>query len=105
MMLASTDPALVKLQMDVYWMTKGGRDPVAEIGGLGARVASLHLKDMDATAARGITTVGVGTIDFARILAAAKKAGVSDCFVEEDAPRDPLAAARASYAHLSALRF
>jgi len=25
LLLATTDPALVKLQMDVYWMTRGGR--------------------------------------------------------------------------------
>ena len=104
-MMAATDAALVKLQMDVYWVTKGGRDPASEIARLGSRVASLHLKDMAGTPERGITTVGAGTIDFARILAAAKRAGVADYFVEEDAPKDPLAAARASYRHLSALQF
>ena len=105
LMLAATDADLVKLQMDVYWVTKGGRDPATEIARLGSRVASLHLKDMDRTPERGITSVGAGTVDFARILGAARRAGVSDYFVEEDSPRDPLAAAQASYAHLSALRF
>lgn len=105
LLLAATDAALVKLQMDVYWVTKGGRDPVNEIARLGSRVASLHLKDMDRTPERGITSVGSGTIDFARILSAARSAGVSDYFVEEDAPRDALAAARASYRYLSGLRF
>ncbi|HUF30244.1 MAG TPA: TIM barrel protein, partial [Gemmatimonadaceae bacterium] len=42
LLLASTDPALVRLQMDVYWMTRGGRNPAAEIRRLGSRVASLH---------------------------------------------------------------
>ena len=102
-MLAATDAALVKLQLDVYWVAKGGRDPASEIARLGSRVASLHLKDMDRTPGRGIASVGSGTIDFARILSAAKLAGVADYFVEEDAPRDALAAARASYSHLSAL--
>ena len=100
LLLASTDPALVKLQMDVYWMTHGRRDPIAEIERLGSRVATLHLKDMDATPARGITTVGRGTLDFARILAAAASAGVTHAFVEEDNPADSLAAIRASYKHL-----
>jgi sugar phosphate isomerase/epimerase len=101
-MLAATDGALVKLQMDVYWMAKGGRDPVREIQRLGSRVASLHLKDMDATAARGITTVGRGTIDFGAILRAAAAAGIEDAFVEEDAPTDPMQAIRDSFRHLSA---
>ena len=104
-MLAATDPDLVKLQMDVYWVTKGGRDPANEIARLGSRVASLHLKDMDRTPERGITSVGSGTIDFARILIAARRVGVSDYFIEEDAPADPLAAARASYAYVSTLQF
>lgn len=102
-MLAATTAEQLRLQMDVYWMTKGGRDPVKEIGRLGSRVASLHLKDMDATPAGGITTVGQGQLGFAAILGAATGAGVSDFFVEEDNPRDPLAAARQAFSHLAGL--
>jgi sugar phosphate isomerase/epimerase len=105
LLLASTDPALVRLQMDVYWMARGGRDPAAEIRRLGPRVASLHLKDMDATQARGITSVGRGTIDFRAVLAAAADAEISGYFVEEDAPADPLEAIRSSYTHLARLEF
>jgi sugar phosphate isomerase/epimerase len=105
LLLASTDPALVKLQMDVYWMTRGGRNPATEIRRLGSRVATLHLKDMDTTPARGITGVGRGTIDFKAVLAAAADAKVSHYFVEEDAPADPLDAIRSSYAHLARLEF
>jgi sugar phosphate isomerase/epimerase len=105
LLLASTEPALVKLQMDVYWMTRGGRNPATEIRRLGSRVATLHLKDMDATPAQGITSVGRGTIDFKAVLAAAADAKVSHYFVEEDAPADPLNAIRSSYAHLARLEF
>ncbi|MDP9178454.1 MAG: sugar phosphate isomerase/epimerase [Gemmatimonadota bacterium] len=105
LLLASTEPALVKLQMDVYWMKHGRRDPAAEIRRLGSRVATLHLKDMDPTPARGITSVGRGTIDFKAVLAAAADAKVSHYFVEEDAPADPLEAIRSSYAHLARLEF
>jgi sugar phosphate isomerase/epimerase len=105
LLLASTDSALVKLQMDVYWMTHGGRNPATEIRRLGSRVATLHLKDMDATPARGITSVGRGTIDFKSVLAAAADAKVSHYFVEEDAPADPLVAIRSSYAYLARLEF
>lgn len=105
LLLASTDPALVRLQMDVYWMTHGGRDPAAEIRRLGSRVATLHLKDMDSTPARGITSVGRGRIDFRSVLRAAADAKVSHYFVEEDAPVDPLGAIRSSYAHLARMEF
>jgi sugar phosphate isomerase/epimerase len=106
LMLAETDPRLLRIQMDVYWLTRGGRDPVAELRRLGERVASLHLKDMDATPARGITTVGRGTIDFPAVLRAATDAGVRHYFVEEDDPPRPvLDAVRAAYEHLHRLEF
>ncbi len=105
LLLASTDPSLVKLQMDVYWITRGGRNPAAEIRRLGSRVATLHLKDMDATPARGITRVGRGIIDFRSVLAAAADAKVAHYFVEEDSPADPMAAVRSSYQHLARLEF
>lgn len=105
LLLAATEPALVKLQMDVYWMTHGRREPAAEIRRLGSRVATLHLKDMATGQARGITSVGRGTIDFKTVLSAAADAKVSHYFVEEDAPADPLGAIRSSYAHLARLEF
>ena len=105
MLLAATQPDLVRLQMDVYWMTHGRRDPAAEIRRLGSRVATLHLKDMDATPARGITSVGRGIIDFKTVLAAAADAGVSHYFVEEDAPVNSLEAIRTSYQYLERLDF
>jgi sugar phosphate isomerase/epimerase len=104
LMLSSVSADDLRLQMDVYWMTKGGRDPVKEIARLGSRVASLHLKDMDATPAAGITTVGRGRLDFGAILRSAAAAGVDDYFVEEDNPSDPMAAARQAFAHLEGLR-
>jgi sugar phosphate isomerase/epimerase len=105
MLLASTQPELVRLQMDVYWMTHGRRDPAAEIRRLGSRVATLHLKDMDASPARGITSVGRGIIDFRAVLTAAADARVAHYFVEEDAPANSLAAIRSSYQHLERLEF
>jgi sugar phosphate isomerase/epimerase len=103
--LAATDAELFRLQMDVYWMTKGGRNAAEEIRRLGGRVASLHLKDMEATPERGITSVGRGTIDFTAVLRAARDAGVADVFVEEDDPSNPLSAIRGSYTHLAQIDY
>jgi len=104
-LVANTDPALVRFQLDVYWLTKGGRDPVPEINRIGPRVASLHIKDMDATPAREIIAPGSGIFDFRPILAAARRARINDLYVEVDGPRDGMDAARASYAHLAGLTF
>jgi sugar phosphate isomerase/epimerase len=106
LVLAETDPRLVQIQMDVYWFSRGGRDPVSELRRPRRRVATLHLKDMDATPARGITTVGRGSINFARVLRAATDVGVRHFFTEEDNPTQPaIAAARAAYEHLRQLDF
>ncbi|HMC56350.1 MAG TPA: sugar phosphate isomerase/epimerase [Gemmatimonadaceae bacterium] len=104
-LVANTDTDLVRFQLDIYWLTKGGRDPVAEINRLGSRIASLHLKDMDRTPEREITPPGSGIFDFAPILAAARRARVSDLYVEVDGPRDGMDAARTSYTHLTSVAF
>ena len=104
LLVAATDADDLRFQVDVYWLTIGGRDPVTEIGRLGERVASLHLKDADATPQRAITTVGRGTLDFRAILSAAERAGVKHAFVEEDAPADPMSAARAAATYLRGLK-
>lgn len=41
-----TDPAVVKLCIDVFWVLYGGRDPVTFLQEYLARVAFVHLKDL-----------------------------------------------------------
>jgi len=84
LLLANTDPALVGMEMDVYWVTWAGNDPLAWLQRHPGRFPLLHLKDMTPT--RAITDVGSGTIDFRRLLAAAPAAGVTHSFVEYDDP-------------------
>lgn len=46
--LEHTDPALVKLEMDTYWMYRGGHDPLDWIDRYGDRVSLTHQKDFTA---------------------------------------------------------
>jgi sugar phosphate isomerase/epimerase len=101
-LLAETDPALVCLEMDFYWMTKGGGDPLAYFERQPGRFHLCHVKDMDRLGR--MTDVGDGRIDFARILRARERAGLRHFFVEHDHPRDPRATISASYRYLSTLR-
>jgi sugar phosphate isomerase/epimerase len=57
------------MELDLYWMTRAGHDPVAWFQRHPGRCPLLHLKD--ATREGAITDIGRGTIDFKRILAAA----------------------------------
>jgi sugar phosphate isomerase/epimerase len=103
-LLSRTDPALVDLEMDVYWVTKASADALAIIRKHPGRFPLLHLKDATAAPERRMVDVGAGTIDFPAILAA-DRATLKHAFVEHDEPADPLASARASYGYLSKLDY
>ena len=89
-LLANTDKDLVKMEMDMYWVTKAKQDPVALIDAHPGRFPLWHLKDMDNTPKQMFTEVGSGIIDFKKIFKHAKKAGLQYFFVEQDfCPGDP----------------
>jgi sugar phosphate isomerase/epimerase len=104
-LLATTDRTQVDFEMDVYWVTKAGGDPLDYLHRYPGRFPLLHLKDATAAPERGMADVGRGTIDFARILSVAGGEGLRHAFVERDEAPDPLASARASYRYLSTLRY
>ncbi|TMI92672.1 MAG: sugar phosphate isomerase/epimerase [Bacteroidetes bacterium] len=82
-LLKNTPGDLVKMEMDLYWISKAGQDPVAYFEKYPGRFAMWHVKDMEA-GTKAITEVGNGTIDFDRIFKARKKAGLKYWFVEQD---------------------
>ena len=100
-LLQETDPELVTMELDLYWMTKGKRDPLAYFNHHPGRFRLCHLKDMDE---RGkMTEVGRGRIDFQAILRRRDQAGLRHFFVEHDHPREPLESIRESYQHARSL--
>jgi sugar phosphate isomerase/epimerase len=104
-LLAETDPALVQFELDLFWATFAGRDPVEMFRKHPGRYVMWHVKDMrgvaearrEAAAATGssmqkmqgaskrLAAVGTGEIDFRRIFAQASTAGLRHFFVENDA--------------------
>jgi sugar phosphate isomerase/epimerase len=102
-LLAETDPELVRMEMDLYWITKGGQDPLMYFDRYPGRFPLVHVKDMDD--AGGFADVGSGRIDFARIFARSETAGIRHYLVEHDNPRSPMDSIEASYRYLRELRF
>jgi sugar phosphate isomerase/epimerase len=104
-LLENSDPELVKLEVDVYWVKHGGDDPVARMTRLGQRVVALHLKDMAAGPDQKFAEVGTGILDFKAILAAAEKTGAKYGAVEQDETygTPPLDAIRTSFENLKKL--
>ncbi len=104
--LAGTDPQLVKMELDLYWITKGGQDPLKYFSIYPGRFPLVHVKDMDGTPKHFFTEVGQGTIDFGKIFAAAQKAGIKHYFVEQDeTPASPFSSIKLSMDYLKRLEF
>ncbi len=87
-LLEHLDPKYVNFQMDLYWVTKAGADPVAYFQRYPGRFKVWHVKDMD-TEGR-FAPVGKGTIDFKRILDNKKLSGMKYYIVEQDMTFDGL---------------
>ncbi|CAN5475582.1 sugar phosphate isomerase/epimerase [soil metagenome] len=103
--LQHTDPAIVLLEPDVYWLQHGGEDPVKFIEANRARIHLMHLKDMAAGAERRFAPVGTGVLDFKSILRAGQAAGALWGIVEQDQCYDtpPLEAMKVSFDNLNKL--
>jgi sugar phosphate isomerase/epimerase len=105
-LLEGTDPSLVSFELDLYWITKAGFQPLDYFARHPGRFPLVHVKDMDGSAERRFADVGKGTIDFAKIFAQRRQAGIEHYFVEHDEPQpNGIDSARASYAYLSRLTF
>jgi len=81
--IKNTPADIVKMELDLYWISKAGYDPVAYFEKYPGRFPLWHVKDMEA-GTKDITEVGHGTVDFDKIFAARKKAGLKYWFVEQD---------------------
>jgi sugar phosphate isomerase/epimerase len=108
-LMANTDPALVKIELDLGWLAVAGVDPVEYLHRYAGRVIACHMKDYAPDIAtdvvqRKLVEPGAGTIDFAAVLAAMDETGVAHSFVEIDVSDDPLGAVRSGHQYLEQLR-
>ncbi len=89
------------MELDLYWVNKAGKDPIALFKQHPGRFPLFHMKDMDNTANKAFTEVGNGVIDFKKILAQADLAGLKYFFVEQDrTPGDPFVSIQQSYTYI-----
>lgn len=105
-LLEHCDPKYVNFQMDLYWVTKAGADPVAYFEKYPGRFKIWHVKDMDEQGR--FAPVGNGNINFARILENKKLSGMKYYMVEQDMTFDglkPLEAMKISHEGLRKFGF
>ena len=113
-LLKETEPKLVKFELDCFWMTHAGYDPVEYMHKYPGRFPLLHIKDLKPGIPNStgfanpkgnpFTEVGKGVINWKRIFTAAKEGGLEHFFVEQDQSDIPsLEAMRISYDYLHSL--
>lgn len=110
-LLTRCDPALVKMELDLFWAAVARQDLLALLRRDPARFPLVHLKQASALpwaagadlaaqntgeAAAVMTNVGPGVIDFVALLADPAARGIKHGFVEHDAPKDAMASLEAS---------
>jgi sugar phosphate isomerase/epimerase len=116
-LLKLCDPNLVKMEMDLCWITAAGGDPLKYFNAYPGRFPLVHVKDLHSipkVTAGGaqnygdtvdLTEVGSGLIDWKRIFAQSDKAGIKHYIVEHDHPKQPFDSIKTSYEYLSKLSF
>jgi len=109
-LLKETDPNLVKLELDCGWVHAGGKNPADYFKANPGRIPLMHAKDFLPSPSPNDfpgAELGRGTVDYKPIMAAADRAGLKHCFVEQEGPfnrMSQLEAARVDYAYLRPLR-
>jgi len=102
-LIKDRDPAVLRFELDLYWLVKAGQDPKAIIRRLGGQIYAYHAKDLKPDGS--MAAVGTGTIDFASIFKLDPVSGVRHIFVENDqAPAPYIPDITTSFRNLRKLR-
>lgn len=81
--MEQTDPELVKLQIDLYWVMRASKhDPAYYFKKQPGRFEMWHIKDMDRVT-QDYTELGNGTIDYKPILKYVKLSGMKYYYLEQ----------------------
>jgi len=97
------EPTHCDLELDLYWTVKGGSEPRTWFERFPGRFPLVHVKDAGPAPDFVMHDVGAGVMDWKKIFAERRLAGIQHYFVEHDEPVDPWASITASYRYLSRL--
>ncbi len=114
-MLKIFDKELVKLELDVFWITVGGQDPLLWLQKTGDRLLFLHMKDLKKESQTGIfnfnipedsyTELGTGMLDYKAILKLTRTLGIQYAIVDQDSTQmtDKIASVRQNCEYIKSL--
>jgi sugar phosphate isomerase/epimerase len=95
----------VQMEMDLYWTTKAGKDPLSYWRRFPGQFPMVHVKDSAGAPAHEMRSVGAGSINWANLFAERRVGGVQHFYVEHDNPTDPWQSVTDSCNYLKRLRF
>jgi len=104
-LLERTRGSGVQFEMDLYWMSVAGKDPISYWTRFPGRFPMVHVKDSAGPPTNEMRPVGGGTINWVALFEKRKMAGIQHFYVEHDNPPDPWASITQSMAYLKPLRF
>ena len=104
-LMDNTDKDLVSCELDLYWVKKGGGDPLPLMKKYPGRFPILHVKDMAPGEAMDFECPGSGTIDFPSLFKEAHYQGIKHYMVERDNVPDGMACLRLAAEYLKKLTF
>ncbi len=87
LLLKETNPDWVKAELDVYWLTKAGENPVEWMKRYQHRTALIHLKDMTTDGEKFFAELGTGGVNLEGVLAQGDDSNVEWWIVEQDRSR------------------
>jgi sugar phosphate isomerase/epimerase len=90
--MRETDPSLVKLQIDLYWVMHSSKLSPAQLFAMQpGRFVMWHIKDMDKVS-RDYSELGNGSIDYTVILPEASRSGLQYYYIEQGGnfAKDPI---------------
>jgi sugar phosphate isomerase/epimerase len=114
-MLKIFDRNLVKLEVDVFWATLGGQDPLQLLQKTSDRLLFVHLKDLKKGSTLGVydfnippdsfTELGTGMLDLKSILTKTRELGIQYAIIDQDSTQmeDKIASVKMNCDYIRAL--
>lgn len=107
------DNDAIRFELDVFWASLAGIDPIKLMKQLDGRIRLLHLKDKLAgtpviynerdVPENAFKELGNGVVKLKKIISLAEKIGVEQCMVEQDQSPDPLKSIQTSIQYMNQL--
>ena len=99
-LLKEIEPDLVCFELDIFWIIKGGQDPLVYFKNFPGRFELWHVKDMDEKG--NSCVIGQGNIDYQKIFTHADESGMKRFYVEQEQYEDsPITETEKSYNFIS----